>query len=291
MGEAFLSGQGNSINSGTKHKEQWLSIEDPNWITIHNKVTLPSPDSVSTITLKLPNNSISSRDYIIYNGLTQSINLIPNSIICIKNIFTTTATSSSLTTDERYVYYYDSQYNQIGQSTHYFSSNNFSTSRIATAYPCSAGMGSQEICDQNHGIVQLKGNGTQYYAKYGILVPEDGIVNIAIGISQDQYNNLSKLSITCTTQYSYVNFLEHFSEEEYEYHKTLKSIESNSQSVIYSSVPSYFNQISNSYIPTINAVNEIPREDCIFFYNGTLYAYYFYTDISSSNNVRYKVYK
>lgn len=291
MGEALLFNQNNSANSGTKHKEQWLSIEDPDWITVHNNITLPNPsNSTSTITLKMPylnSNGLTSYEYTVFNGLTQLINLTPNSIICIKNIFTTTQTSNNYTNNERYVIYYDSQYNKIGQSAHDFSRDNFSKSKTATAYPCSIGMGSQQICDQNYGIVQLVGNKNSYNSKYGILVPKDGIVNIAIGTNTTR----DTMPMTCTTQYSYINFLEHFSEEEYEYHKTLKSIESNNDNTSYSQISSYFNQISNSYIPTVNAVNEVPREDSIFFYNGTLYAYYFYTDINSSNGIKYKVYK
>lgn len=293
MGEALLFSQNNRANSGAKHKEQWLSIEDPSWVTVHNNITLPNSDLVNTITLHFPTNA-NTIECTVYNELTQSINLIPNSIICIKNIFTTTATEGTLTTDERYVYYYDNQYNLLGQSTHDFSAQYFVTPRIATAYPCSCSMingSSYSTLNTNYDIVQLTGHTFPSGYNLGILVPEDGIVNIAIGRSKDKYNNLSRLPITCTTQYSYVNFLEHFSAEEYEYHTTLKSFEDSSFNNSNHHLAPYFNQISNSYIPTVEAVDEMPYNNAIFLYNGTLYAFTFYSSTTKDSSRRYKVYK
>lgn len=289
MGEALLfSQENNDNNTGAKHKEQWLSVEDPTWVTVHNNVTLPSADQVSDFTLKLPNSSTAETTVYIYNGLTKQIKLKPNSIIYIKNTFTTTATNSTLTDDTRYVYYYDSKQNQIGKSEHNFSSNNFVNVRTATAYPCSDTMDSSNFAYYDAGILQLKGNlysPTGY--NYGVLVPEDGIINIAIGRNKDKYNNISKLPFTFTTQYSYINFAEHFSEEEYEYHKTLKSLEGESYNTTLSP---YTHQISNSYIPTIEAANAMPYSNSIFLYNGTLYAFAFHgsTGYKSSS---YKIYK
>lgn len=290
MGEALLFSQKNSANSGAKHKEQWLSIEDPSWVTVHNNITLPSNTSTSTLTLHVSsNNAPINQSYTIFNGLTRSINLTPNSIICIKNVFTTTATSSPYTQDYRYVYYYDSQYNQIGYSRHDFTNNNFSSRRVVTAYPCSSVMGNNSVAYEDHDILQLAGTKTTYGYDKGILVPEDGIVNIAIGIDKQAIS--SNLPMTCTTQYSYINFIEHFSEEEYEYHTTIKSLES-SDSLKNTALAPYFNQISNSYIPTVEAVDEMPYSDTIFLYNGTLYSYRFYPSLYiNSSSVRYKVYK
>lgn len=290
MGEALLFSQDiNNNSTGTKHKEQWLSVEDPTWVTVHNNVALSTSPSIGDLTLHgVSNGAAINNTYKIFNGLTRSINLIPNSIICIKNIFTTTATSNNYTYDYRYVYYYDSQYNQIGKSRHSFPHDNFKSSSIVTAYPCSDIMGSNSEAYANNGILQLTGYKTANGYNTGILVPEDGIVNIAIGVDENDMS--SPLPITCTTQYSYVNLAEHFSEEEYEYHRTIKSLESSSILKNTTLAP-YFNQISNSYIPTIKAVNEMPYSDTIFLYNGTLYSYRFYSNTSSNSQVRYKVYK
>lgn len=292
MGEALLFSQenNNSNSTGAKHKEQWLSIEDPTWVTIHNNVALSTSPSIGDLTLHvLSNGTIINQPYKIFDGLTRSINLTPNSIICIKNVFTTTATSSNYTNDYRYVYYYDSQYNQIGCTRHDFTHSNFASQRTVTAYPCSSVMSDNSVATRDYGILQLVGYTTTYGYDTGILVPEDGIVNVAIGVDSQATN--SALPITCTTQYSYINFVEHFSEEEYGYHTIIKSLES-SDSLKNTTLAPYFNQISNSYIPTVEAVDEMPYSNTIFLYNGTLYSYRFYSNTSSSNSTaRYKVYK